>query len=315
VQSTKYGGGWGLQSCRQKVKDTAALLANRTKNAWFLPSRRSYIENPRNTTYGIFGEAVKFAFDTVPICVDDTAAMFQPKYQRPVAKVLTCCTLTGFTLFVSKPFTGSTNDGVIQQYTELSELLGGWSALGDGGFTATENIIVPPRGPEIWPKRLAPGQTIEAYRANAETLLRLVEAIAHFRARVEHTYGRGGFGRFKAFDSWRSDDEFLADAVQCAFGALNVEIDLRHGTQGRYKERTPAEVDELRAKIEQHRGASSRYPPVDPLPPARPPREPRRPREPDVPEEAVVVPDGINEQQSTSRRSWGSYQHYSPNKQ
>jgi hypothetical protein len=60
-----------------------------------------------NTTHGIFPDNVVLAFDTVPINVNDMPGTYQPKYKRSVMKVLTCCTLTGYTLFVSKPFTGS----------------------------------------------------------------------------------------------------------------------------------------------------------------------------------------------------------------
>jgi hypothetical protein len=295
IVTTKHGRGWACpDKCMAKIKATARHLSDHLES--HVRFRYEVLANELNTTYGILPPAVQVAYDVVPLALDGSPAMYAGKYRASVGKVLVATSLTGFAVFVSRVFTGSTADAIVQESCGIEDCLrdAGVVALADGGFTRTANTIVPPSLPQIWPARLDPGQTYEQYYQGGHLALMEVEKIAHFRARAEHIFARDEWGRWKAFGEWRGTDaEFLDDAVFVSFGALNVEQFRRNGFRGRYAAYSEAKVEEVRAKIERHPTASSRYPPPE-VPPLRAARRARQLRQPDDPDEAVAVPAGVD---------------------
>jgi hypothetical protein len=133
-----------------------------------------------------------------------------------VIKFLVAVTFTGFIIFVPDGFTGASADPrIMNGGAKLGGLLEKKKCRGlaDGAF-ASPSLVKPPRGPQIYPKCLANGQTIEDYKQMAEQKLRAVRRHAHFRSRVEHAFDRSQLGRFKIFKEWRGDTgEFLTEAM------------------------------------------------------------------------------------------------------
>ena len=74
-------------------------------------------------------------------------------------------------------------------------------------------------------------------------------------------------GRFGAFKDWRWSHDTLHDAIACACIAMNVEMFLSHGDEGRYAKSTPDYVAEVHAKAERHTQQDQRYPEYEPLEP------------------------------------------------
>jgi hypothetical protein len=228
------------------------------------------MRHPRNSVAPWFDEDIRIALDTVPIYVDYDSQDFQPKYQEAVHKVLVATTFSGFIVFVSGLYTGTSPDntmlydcGILPEMRRL-----GIRALADGAF-AGPDIVKPPSGPAIWPKRLARGQTMQQYRAAGEAALQQVSLYGFFRARIEHAFSRSRLGRFAAFKNWQGHDRgVLALAVQAAVIANNAEIHCRHGDQGCYPDIDPAVVD---AHVQASALARIRYPRRRPLPAAQPP--------------------------------------------
>lgn len=258
--------GWGLTNTMERV---ASILQNMYHKlhliSWF---KDSIYNHQKNNLAPFFPPTVIGSLDTVPIVVPEGDHRFhQPKYAHAVVKVLFVISNTGFIMQRTKAFTGASHDstilthgGIIDKWRDEHQF------LADGIFATTTNTIVAKSRPQIWPKNRAHGQTAMNYRCAAHEMLRDNEMQAHFRARVEHTFGSSMFGRFKLFNYYKKSDELLEYALEIAMWVLNVEILLKHGVGGRYDALTENDVARLRVEFDAHEAMGSRYPAPSPLP-------------------------------------------------
>ena len=187
-----------------------------------------------------------------------------------MAKVCITVTLNGYVVhWGGYIYTGTSADktigrecGVLSMLQDLNR-----KSLVDGGFKSDPCFILPFTKPQIYPKRLKRGQSKEGYDSAAHDKKVHNTVQAHFRARAEHFFGRSMMGRFGAFKDWRWSHDTLHDAIACACIAMNVEMFLSHGDEGRYAKSTPDYVAEVHAKAERHTQQDKRYPEYEPLEP------------------------------------------------
>jgi len=193
---------------------------------------------------------------------------FNTKYAECILKLNATILLNGFLVHGGKIWVGTVTDHTLGTMDGNQDMLVSHNArsLVDGGYTQSRYLDTPYDSPEIHPLRLRDGQTIEEYKAEAHEKKVYNTIHSHWRARVEHIFGRNLLGRFKVLNEWRYSLGFLEDAMACMMIAMNVELFLRHGNRGRYNPTTPEKIEALRRKAEHHVMQNVRYPYSDPLP-------------------------------------------------
>jgi hypothetical protein len=260
LMQLKMKRGWGERNAPDRIRRTLQALADGLHPDLF----REAIDNQPSLS-PFLPANIKIAIDTVPIYVDADEFTFQPKYAEDVYKVLVATTFSGYVVYVSQLFSGTSADNNILQTCGIETLIAEHQTqvLADGAFSAPY-IFKPPTKPAIYPKYRERGQTDEQYWEAAEEKLREVQRHSHFRSRVEHVFGRARMGRFAAFKNWQGRSKHnLRNAVVAAVGMLNLEVYCRHGWKGCYPPLDSVEVQRL---SNEHSRASARYP--------RPPRAP-----------------------------------------
>ena len=290
--------GMSNRSLRQKVPRWINELQNALVPDWvrFNPD---WVNHPFNNLDPWYPAKCIGSVDTFPIKVPDSPKWpncWQPKYQDHVVKPLVVTLHTGFIVFIGSPAAGSCNDGEILEQSGVMDILreNDWMILGDGGFKRSQWVVVPYSGPQIQPKRLQRGETLEEYRRWADRCRRINTVHAHFRSRVEHTFGRGKFRdcfqKPWALASGRS--QFLLNAsVRVVAALINIRVYARYGDQGRYKYDLRTRWDELKTKFRAARVQRQRYPDKDPLPP----RGAEDDGEPGESEEDALASDGTGD--------------------
>lgn len=223
---------------------------------------------------GLIEPEVQVAFDTVPIYMDDVLEhTFNPKYEDNVAKLFVAVSLTGFIVSISSTlYSGTTGDSYAQRHSQIEQKLRQFhvKALADGAFVSSDVVTKPHSGPQIHPKRLKPGQTVEQYKVEANAKKSKNEQIGFFRSRVEHMFCRSLFGRFLMFKNYSQHTGNLWNFVQCACIGLNMELNLLNPNQRtRYGKYSDEEVQNIRKRFEEHPLANKRYPEKTPLPPLK----------------------------------------------
>ena len=264
----KFGRGWCLRSCKEKIPRILKEISDRLGEEWLTP-RKEWVQHAKNTTGGVFvGSSFpstcwdpKMAFDTVPIYVDGWDNCCNPKYgSKYVVKLFSGCLFTGFIITRARRlYTGSTCDKVIQDGEVIESFLKehDMHALADGGFHPSPRVAIPYPKTSIWPTHLKEKQSLEEYYAEAETKLRDNELFGFWRGRIEHVFSRVCLGRWRIFKHWHLTDCMLLDAVMIVH---NIEIWERHRDGGKYKELTPVKIEEVKNLALRHPLGSSRYP-------------------------------------------------------
>jgi hypothetical protein len=223
----KYGRGWSIRNTRTRVKAAAERVSAALRDVIDGPA--ALLHSVQNTAVPYFDSRVKVLMDTCPIYtvnLDQSEQLFQPKYSNHVVKLLALITTTGF--FISFPdniYTGRSNDSVIGDCAAVCSFLSREDVvcLADGGFSASDNVIIPYPGPALQDT------------ASREERLLFNAKLSHVRSRVEHCFSAVRLGRFAAFRSWRAfPDLFLANSLASAMIALNMELLRRHGPKGPY---------------------------------------------------------------------------------
>jgi hypothetical protein len=251
-----------VRRLRERISDTFHEISTTCR-----PCLDPYlIFHPRNALHRYFdGENVRIAIDTVPIYVDDGPRMFQKKYGEAVVKVLVATTFTGYIVFVSPLYTGTSPDNLIFAHCGIQDKLRelGVMALADGAF-ASDILLKPPTRPAIWKKYLIGNETVQDWRQHAHSQLKKVQLHSHFRSRVEHAFSRARMGRFIAFKNFHCFDyKMLENAFVSAAAAVNAEIFARHEARGCYP---PIDPEYVSTVVERHVRASQRYPEPAQLP-------------------------------------------------
>eukprot|EP00759_Apiculatamorpha_spiralis_P029488 PhF_6_TR3163/c0_g1_i1/m.4561 len=83
---------------------------------------------------------------------------------------------------------------------------------------------------------------------------------SHWRSRAEHAFARNRLGRWGAFKDWKWSFLFLKDALDCCMIAMNIELFLDKGLNGRYAPMTPLAKTCLLTKATHHVIQDKRYP-------------------------------------------------------
>ena len=244
---------WGLTRTTEMIDGTLIDVGQTLGNVdWY---QASLLDSIGNDLSPFFDRSVKGSIDTVPIRCYHSAHTFQPKYAHDVCKLVVTCSNTGFILQVSKPWAGAMHDNTCLSASEFAKSWReGDSWLADGVFSAGPNIITPYSGPQIWPKK---SKNVAA----AHEKLQSNQKHAHFRARIEHTFGASLFNRFRLL--WKYKGSKLNEVEKVIQSVLNYECLFRHGECGRYAATgnyTTEAIVALNDKFSMHKSMSSRYP-------------------------------------------------------
>ena len=248
----------------EKMFPAFKQVAKAMEDPWLTPQAK-WLDHENNKQYrkifdlrGVDVDIVG-SVDTFPIrCISTVPGAFQPKYQEYVLKGLGACSHTGFVIaFSDAMYCGSSYDGFIFEIEAAREKsFANLPLFADGGFRTSPLLFKPFTGPQIWPKYLDAGQTVEQYHSTAEQRLEYNERLGFCRARIEHRFGLSGVGCFAGVMErrWRHSPHVLINCLKFLFICKNVDNEKEHGCGGCYHVRAPPPDEYFRsAKINRNR--------------------------------------------------------------